>query len=371
MRVLGTFTPIIAIAVLAAAGCGGSGGSDDSSTDGEFASMLDAVPAELITADGALLQYVDMDLVWDRLGLAEAPEAERLAALADTTEVETYSLMPRLFDVRASLVDEARSEIGFSMFDVTREIAVENAPLSLQIDEISASRSDVDDALRSDPIWSDLLVEVDSEHGTYYDWNDGDDAALDLERMSTIRPLGIGGQVSLIGDDDVTFVRTTTSDLMESTLTVMDGDGASATDDAAMSAAIDAIGDDDVVQLVAVHEPTMAGDAGQAGAPQGEANALFVNTYDALVIAELRSGADVRTEILVVHEDDGAATANVEPIETQIADALAFSGQPIREILPGATVTQDGPVVRITMTEPGTFRRSFDALMRRDLMIAG
>lgn len=371
MRLHRVATPLIAVTVLLAASCGGN--DDTSTADGGFATMLDQVPAALVTTSGAMLQYVDMDLTWERLGLADATSDERLDSLAKTAEPETFTVLPRLFDNRAALVDEARSEIGFSVVDVTREIAVDDAPDVLRIAATSVPFSDVDSALRADPVWSDRLTEVESDHGGYLDWSDGDDLATDIQRVTVMRPVGVGGQVALLDDDELTFVRTHTSALMETTLAVIDGDGTSAADDDAMSAALDAIGDDDVLQLLAVHEPTVVvgGRASVDGPEQRVAATPFVDTYDALVVAELTSGDEIRTEILVVHRDDAAAAANVGAIEQQLADGVAMTGQPLREILPGATVTQDGPVVRIVMTEPGAFSRAFRALLARDLMTTG
>ena len=362
----------LVVTVLLAASCGGN--DDTSSASGGFASMLGQVPASMVTTEGAVLQYVDMDLAWDRLGLADAPAEDRLDSLAKTTEPETFTVLPRLFDRSAGLVDEARSEIGFSVVDVIREIAVDSAPNVLRIAATSVTASEVDTALRADPVWSDRLGEIESDHGSYFDWSDGDDLAVDIDRVTVMRPVGVGGQVSLLGDDQVTFVRTHTSELMESALAVIDGDGTSAADDDAMSAALDVIGDADVIQLVAVHEPTVVGADGRTTPGELEQRAAttpFVDTYDALVVAELTSGDEIRTEILVIHGDDDAAAANVELVERQLAEGVALTGQPLREILPGTTVTKDGPVVRITMTEPGAFSRAFRALLARDLMTTG
>ena len=76
---------ILALLALTISACGdGDEGADD-----RFEQLVDLVPASTLE-DDATLQYVDMDLVWDRRGVGDDPR-ERLDNLGGPADIATYS----------------------------------------------------------------------------------------------------------------------------------------------------------------------------------------------------------------------------------------------------------------------------------------
>jgi len=361
------------------AACGG--GNDGGDGGDPFDQLLDLVPASAIT-DEATLQYVDMDLVWARLGVGADP-AQRLDNFGRTGRIETYARTPALFREQAVMVDEARAEAGFDVTAIRQEIAVDLPPDELRVAKVAVPPQDVLGALQSDPLWSDRLAEVESDGGTYFDWTAGDDElAVDPQRRSPMRPLGTGGQLAVAEEGEGSLiVRTKRSATMTATLATVDGDEPSLAEESPFAPALDALGDGEVVQAVGLLGPLRVDAREILGptAPQAQVDRLeellaeqpSIQPYGAILLAEVVEDDDYRTELLVVHGRDEAAAANVDPIERQLTDGISSSTQqPLREILPPYSVEQDGDVVRITFVAEteSSFRDPLEALVTRDLL---
>ena len=319
-----------------------------------FAELLDLTPATSFADDNAVLWYVDMDLVWNRLGVGDSVD-ERAGALGQAAAPETFSFLPQLFHQQAD-VDGARAEVGFSAFEVHRELAVLSPPTALFIDDTSVSADVVAAAIESNPDWSDQVSSVKSEHGPYYSWGDG--AETDLQRTSTFRRLGQAGQFAVIGGDDVITVRTLDEGDMDTALTALDGAGETA-DDVGPFAMVDEALTGDVIQILGVPRPTTFVPPPTASPEVVEQlleEATFLNPYVGLIVAEVVEDGAVRTEVLVINLDETGAAANTELVATMIASGDdPLTGAPLAESFPDATVTADGVFVRITMDGTGHF----------------
>lgn len=365
---------LVSSIVLAAVALAACGGDDGGGGDGGLAELMDGVPAAALESeDDPTLYYVDMDLVWARLDLAEASADERLENLGRLGQAETFTITPQLFGNMAAMVDEARDEVGFAVTEIEREITVDALPMSLTIAEATTPEADIVAALETDPIWSDRLQEVGDGEGAYFDWTEGDDElATDFERISPMRELGAGGQLAVDGDDDGSVViRTTTSAQMEAALDA--DDGPSAADEGDLAVALEALSDGEVVQAVGFTEPLRLGAVDRMTEEQMEAameEAMLLDPYSAILLAELVDGDDTRSELLLVHDSEDAAAANVDIVADYVLDGTSMATrQPVSGIFPGAEVTQDGPVVRITMEGDGAFGRPFQGIFQRDILL--
>lgn len=146
-------------------------------TSTHFEVMLARLPASAADGDGenSILTYADYSLVWDELDVGDdsVSSEDRLARLKGAdVDVRRGSPLSQLFEPVPAL-DEARAETGMTAFDLEREIALVNAPSSIVVAQTRVEPAAIDDAVRTDPMWSQDLEEVDYGGATYYSWGDG------------------------------------------------------------------------------------------------------------------------------------------------------------------------------------------------------
>lgn len=342
-----------------------------SSTPTPFEQSLDRLPSSALDGDGAALYYVDLELAWERAGVGAEVEqrVDRMGALID---IATWTQTPFLFGQYSAQLDEARSEVGFTMFDIDREISVQSPPHNIAIAEVRVSPDDVAAAVQSDPLWSSELTMVEHPDGGYFQWGD-DPMATQLELRSPMRPLGQGGQLALIGSDsDATVVRTIDPADMEAVLSTAVDTEDSLLDDDFATAAVAAIGDGDVLQVMATDEAIRFDPAALLLTPEAIeqilAETVFIQPYDGLMIVDLYDGTDTRTEVLLVYSDAEDADANAALVEQALSENVdVVTQEPLSELLPGAEVTTDGPVVVVTLPFEGAYPRAQRMLVQRSL----
>jgi hypothetical protein len=339
-----------------------------------FEQSLDRIPASALDEDHAVLYYVDLERAWDRAGIApDADERDRIGALI---ELPTWTQPAQLFGQRFDQVEEARTEVGFTMFDIDREITVQAPPHNVFIAETHVDPEAVAAAVQSDPLWSPELTMVEHPDGGYFQWGD-DPMATDVGRLSPMRPLGQGGQLALIGGDaEATVVRTIAPGDMEAVLSTVAGRGDSLLDVDAFATAVDTLGDGDVIQVTAVDEAT-AFDLVELRLTPDRIEALgetlvLLQPYDGVVIADLYDGEQSHTEILLLHASEEAAEANADLVEQAIAEGIdPVTQEPLADLLPGAEVATVGPVVVVTLPFEGAYPRAQQMLFQRGLFPTG
>lgn len=328
----------VAGALAAGTWSGFAGATTPAAPASAFAGQLARMPAAVFDvaadADTPTLTYVDMELVWERLGVGADP-AERLAALGRTAEATTWSQPPVLFQESALDVDGARAEVGFSMLEIGRELAVLAPPNRTVVADVAVSGAAIEQAVTTDPLWSPDLRVVPTADGDYYAWGD-EDFAIDPARRSPLRPLGQGGQLAVLGElsEPVTVVRTLAVADMEAALATAAGHAPSAADAGPFAAADEALAGVTVVQAIGV----------TATAP-----------YLGLLVVEVADDAGPRAEVLLLHATADEAAANAP----MVADAL-----------PDAAVTVDGTVVAARVDGVEAYRTLVQMLMRRELLPA-
>lgn len=335
--------------------------------------MLADVPATAVEGELPMLSYVDMDLVWASLGVADdADDEARMAAFTSAPANGRFIVPPRLFDQQWLNVDRAREEIGFDALAIRRELAVDAPPSELRLVDVAVDAATIETAIAADPMWSDLLRTVEHDAGTYVDWTpDGEperELAPDFTRITPMRPLGIGGQLAVSGDgDEVRVVRTKEAALMEA---VLAGDeGASAAERGPFAGADEAI-EGDVLQVVGVGAPIsgLPANLSPAQRAQLEEQLVFVGPYESILLVELVEEGGPQVEVLLLHADEAAAAANEAAVRELAATGTTLSGRPAADLLPGATVTVDGAVVRVT-TDGGDMGMLYRALTSNDLFV--
>jgi hypothetical protein len=372
MRLLSAAAVTLAGAFAAAVGSMTVSTEPESAALTPFEQSLDLLPATALDRDGAMLLYVDMELAWQRAGVGGDPD-ERLDNIGALIDLATWTQAPQLFSQRFALVDEARAEVGFTMFDIDREVAVLAPPRDIMIAETDVPPEEIAAVLEFDPIWSPELTMVDTPYGGYFQWGD-DPTAQDLGRISPFRPFGQGGQLALLGSDaDATVVRTVDAADVEAVLSTAAGATDSLLDRESIAAAVaGAAGAAGVLQVIA-SEP-VAFDPGSLIIRDPEevetllADMVLLEPYNGVVIVDLFDGAQTETKVLLVHADEAAADANADLAEQAIAEGFdPVTRQPLADLIPGAEVAAEGPVVVITLPFEGAYPRAHQMLVRRAL----
>ena len=138
---------------------------------------------------------------------------------------------------------------------------------------------------------------------------------------------------------------------------------------------LDTLAGETVLQLVATPTPPMLDPALLVLTPsEFEAlleSGVFPEPYLGVAIAETTSAAGTSTEILLVHDDAESATANAALVTEAIATNVDLvTREPLSDLLPGAEVSADGPIVRVSLAEPGAFSTAFRMLQSRALFPA-
>jgi hypothetical protein len=325
--------------------------------DSPFAAMLASVPGSRFEAGSdATLLYVDMALAWDEFGVTTDPD-DRLEHLG---QVGVDIGVPQLFGAFSADIEGAEAEVGFSVVNIEREIAVLLPPDSLIVDVTNVPPVDVVDALEANPTWSPELVQVDSQHGPYFSWGEG--AELHPDRRSPLRPLGQAGELAVLGDEVATTVRTLDPAWIEDALGSYVGEVEPVSGGELLAPVVDGLAGAAVLQLTALATPPTLGllpNLTPELLARLEAEALA--PYVGISIAELSTDDGRVGEVLIVHADEATAAANAELVENALADGLdLLTNQPLAELLPDASVAVDGTVVRVTV--PGD--RSYRTLQR-------
>ena len=363
LAVVGALAPIVVGSTLPS--------DPESPAQSPFEQSLDRLPADALDADGAALYYVDLEMAWERAGVGAEVE-ERFDRVGSMSTIPTWTQPPFLFAQYFAQLDEARAEVGFTMFDIDREISVQAPPNNVAIAEIRVSADDVAAAVQTDPLWSSQLTTIEHPGGAYFQWGD-DPLATQLELRTPMRPLGQGGQLALIGSDsEATVVRTIDPADMEAVLSTAAGNGDSLLDDDFVAGAVAAIGDDEVLQVMAIDEAIRFDPAALILTPEAIeeilAETVLLQIYDGLMIVDLYDGAETRTEVLLVYPDAEAAETNAALVEQALAenDDLV-SAQPLSELLPGAEVSTEGSVVVVALSFEGAYPLAQRMLVQRSL----
>jgi hypothetical protein len=194
----------LGLAVLLAA-CGGGGDDSGGGGDGSpLVQMLGAVPD---TPDAAqFVSYSDLDAYYDALGVGAPPQGageEFDDWLRQVNQAEAAGDVAPLIGGAQFALDAFRypqdchDEIGVDAADIHQAIEAGAPPEVYTVVRGDFDSGDVDDAVKGDDNFSDLL-ETETHGGVdFYTW--GEDFAQDLSRNSPVHTLGRGGRLAFSG----------------------------------------------------------------------------------------------------------------------------------------------------------------------------
>lgn len=176
---------------LAAAGCGGDGGS--SQEQGWITGLLDRVPDTGASGD---LMVVDLAGAAAAGGVAVPTPGASAGEIADyLLGLPRDTLVPDLLQDPFPDFDALTRELGIDAALVTAAIMASNPPETYQVLAGDFDPAAVDTAVRSDSVWGDLLTTAEHQGVAYYAW--GEDFESDLRRVTAVRPQGRGGRLAL------------------------------------------------------------------------------------------------------------------------------------------------------------------------------
>lgn len=299
--------------------------------------LLRRLPAAGIRADDSYrLHYVDAEAVSELLGV-------------DTSTASPFGV-PQLFRGHsADDIPAMRQEVGFDVTSVRREAQLDALPFTITAADLDATPADIDGAVRTDPMWADLLTTTDDDGVTFYDWSGGQPYTQDLAsgRAGPMHGgLGVGGQLlvepttdgaSVVRTVDITDMRAVAG-LDPSQSVVETGPYAAALQRLPAGRLIEAFG---TTSLPSNSDPDVSSPGtGPTIAPV--VSVLLASTVDT---------GGVHSDLLLTHTDDQAATANVDRIHNTLATGTTAQGQPLAELYPEPTITAEGPVVHVSFEQ--------------------
>lgn len=253
-------------------------------------------------------------------------------------------------------VDAWRTELGFSVLDLTRSARIGTGETSLVVFATRRSPEELDAALRSDPVWGPELHVVSVDSGRIYTWGE-DPAAPPSQRSSTVRPDGGPGVIGVI--DDGRVVWSVSLPVVETAMAVVAVPGDSLADVDGLQLAITALTDARVAEMALTDTPQAVPTDEVALAP-----VLFVGTGSNATTSELRG------TIVLVHATPERTSDNAERLGLVVANSTSRRhGVGWSELLTLDRFSSEGRVLTIdaVVASPGLL---VDALAGGDTLLA-
>ncbi len=382
---------------------GGSGADDDPDQDtaqgpsaGDAGSPLTRVVSLFPERLGEQVVYVsDLASAADQAGIVRRCEDDDAAAssvIALSVSRDDVpapgAVVPQVWVNAATANDSMREEFGFGPCDV--DVVAEDLTADLLDSVVVATTpriESIDDAVQSDPLWSDMLQTADPERavaegstagGVTYVWGE-DPLASDPQRRSPARRLGRGG-VLHVDQEAGLVIRGLDVPAVDAALSTR-ADGSSLAADEDVVALMDAAAALEA-HTILLARPTardqwivVSGVADIEDAPtiQSRVEAMplpaRVNWMAAAWSFDARAAADeaIVVHLLAAHDDEAAATGAVDAMERFLDEAVSIRSQePWSERFGPTTVEASGRLV-VTTSRMGMWPSFvFQSIFSRD-----
>lgn len=179
---------------LAAAGCGDGDGGDAADDTGWIVGLLDRIP-DTAEPFGEVM-VVDLPSAAAAAGTAVPGSGAPDEMIADYfLGMPRDALLPDLLRDPAPDFGDLTADLGIDPSRVLLAITAGTPPETYQVLEGDFDAATIDAAVRSDPIWSDLLTTTEHAGVAYFVW--GNDFEVDTSRVTPVRPVGRGGRLGL------------------------------------------------------------------------------------------------------------------------------------------------------------------------------
>jgi hypothetical protein len=238
-----------------------------------------------------------------------------------------------------------RSELGFSLVDTSASAmftepltsGASEPPKRLLVYDVDVDTQTIDDAVRSDPVWSTHLVDKQAGGTPYYFWTEDD--TPNWERATPVRTLGQAGTMAVV---DGLVIRALFEDQLVAAITASDDNTlADRPDVVALLTALDPYAPYDL-RLTNEPWPMLDELADAVPAP--------LRPYALAASAHAMIDGQRTTIVTFLHHAAGDADDNARRLERNLSDGT-FNGQPWSELFESWTVTADGPLVIAEINE--------------------
>lgn len=306
---------------LALAACGGGAGG--TGEGGWIVGLLDRIPD---TGGSGEVTVVDLTAAAAAVGIAVPP------AGASDPEISDYllglprdALVPDLLRDPAPRFSDLTGELGIDPAQVTAAITAGTPPETYQVLAGSFDAAAIDETVRTEPDWSDLLTTGEHRGVAYYTW--GADFESDIARVTPVRPLGRGGRLGL--DDGYLYWAFWTAGI-EGLIDAGAGGAATLADDAPLAQAARALETEGVYSAILTDTPLLddpvSGLALGLGGGRDDAGAFWV--------------------VVAVHDSAAAAEESAAAVRSILSEGTILStGEPWSERVSGFEVTVEGDML--------------------------
>jgi hypothetical protein len=270
-------------------------------------------------------------------------------------------LLEPVFGRRPFLIDEWRAELGFSVVDVARTARANFGPGEIRVFDLLVDAKAIDRAVRSDPVWSELLKKPTYRAQRYYQWSTGSE--MDLTKYTAVRPLGAGGQLSVSSGravfttDDTQAKLSIDAKLRKKPSLAAWKDGSVAVETVVRSGAYG-------IQLIA---PGQFGPESVDFSPPKEF--LKLGRYEAVAIGVGGASAKRFSVISYVHANPANAAANKGRLKAILDGDSKNTDTPWAEILKVESITVEGKVLTVRFSGPRPGNALKSAFARDNLFI--
>jgi hypothetical protein len=342
-----------------------TGATDDgeATEGGWIVGLLDRIPDT-----GTTGRYVEL------LNLAAAAEAAGVQippAGAEASEARDYLLAlpgdvvaPELLQRAAASTDAIRAELGIDPVTIRQAVTAGEPPERYLVLQGDFDGSAIDAAVRSEPVWSDLLTTAEHAGVPYYTW--GEDFASMLDRVTAARPLGRGNRLALDGGY-LYWVPWTAG--VEALIDAGSGVAPGLADRPLLRQAAGLLEGERVYSAILTDTPLLAE---PLGAKPGEGVDGYLAPYRVLGLGGGSGEAGPFWVVVAIHDSPAAAEQSAAGFRTGIEQgtAIALGGAPWSERVTALEVTVEGAAMVAVLRSAGPVGDWIRAYLSRDPLFA-
>lgn len=344
---------VVAVVVVVAA-CG----SGENGADVAVSRAATAPPQTTVPVASTTTPLPDADAVFDTL-LARVPDSdgslemvmainfERVAEIFDmpdrTTDPENWvgALSsdpdgPRMHSllIGSRNVDEWRAEVGFSTPDELGEATIRYGYDTLDLHLVDVDAAAIDQAVRTDPVWSDVLIDAEVAGMPYYAWSEVDRS--ERSRSTATHDSALGGFMAVA---DHVVVRTLVEDVLVDSLTVTRG--RSLADNRDVGLILDSFAEHQVYSIaltddIPVHR-------------QHVDDRVMVRPYRLLGTGQAVEGNQRQAVLAYVHDDQDSAVENATRLDAVLSNEVGADGVPYADRFASFDISVDDVLVSVVL----------------------
>lgn len=298
------------------------------------------------------------------LELVQAVNFERVADIFDLPDRTTdpagwyraLSLDPdgpfaRSFVILTPQIDQWWAEVGFSAPDELGEAVVQHWDGSLDLHLVDVDPAATDRAVRSEPVWSDVLIDAEVAGIPYYTWGEVD---MSIATQTATHEWVEGGFMAV---SDHVVSRTMNHDLFIDSLTVAPGQSLADNPDVALI--LDSFAEHQVYSMALTNDMPVL--------QHHEYERVLLLPYRLLGTGQAVDGHRRLTVLAYVHDDEHTAIDNAGRLEAILTDEVGSENVPYADTFASYDISVDGTLVSVVLDMGSTGSGYWlESLLRED-----